>query len=61
MPQETPVHLRDDEMRAGASGFAQRRSWVFWAWWYGAGPAISGACRPGSPAFLGRARSSASP
>ena len=54
MPQETPVHLRDDEMRAGASGFAQRRSWVFWAWWYGAVPAISGAVQAGLAGILGQ-------
>jgi hypothetical protein len=54
MPQETPVHLRDDEERARAFGFAQRRSWVFWAWWYGAVLAISGAVQAGLAGILGQ-------
>lgn len=34
---ETPAHER-----ALAFGYGQRRSWLFWAWWYGAVLAITG-------------------
>lgn len=31
------------EERALELGYAQRRSWIFWAWWYGVALAITGA------------------
>ena len=40
--------------RATAFGFAQRRSWVFWAWWYPAVLALAGAVHAGLATALGQ-------
>ena len=40
--------------RAQAFGYAQRRIWVFFAWWYGAVIAIPGAVDAGLSGFLGQ-------
>jgi hypothetical protein len=40
--------------RAPAFGFAQRRSWVFWAWWYPAVLAMAGAVHAGLATVLGQ-------
>lgn len=40
--------------RAPAFGFAQRRSWVFWAWWYPAVLAMAGAVNAGLATVIGR-------
>jgi hypothetical protein len=40
--------------RAPAFGYAQRRTWVFFAWWYGAVIAIPGAVDVGFSGLLGQ-------
>ncbi|MDQ0664284.1 hypothetical protein QFZ35_002782 [Arthrobacter ulcerisalmonis] len=40
--------------RALAFGYAQRRSWVFFAWWYGAVIALPGAVDAGLSGLLGQ-------
>lgn len=40
--------------RAQAFGYAQRRTWVFFAWWYGMVIAIPGAVGAGPCGLLGR-------
>ena len=40
--------------RAMAFGYAQRRSWIFWAWWYGVVLAITGAAEAGLSILLGQ-------
>lgn len=53
MPPEPPDHQHNHGARARAFGFAQRRAWVFWAWWYGATMAIAGAVMAGLARLVG--------
>ena len=46
--------LEGTDPRARAFGYAQRRIWVFWAWWYGAVHFITGAADGTLSAILGQ-------
>ncbi len=41
------------ESRAQALGYAQRRSWIFYAWWYPAVLAIAGTAQAGTSLLVG--------
>lgn len=53
-PVSTTATATTTDPRAPAFGFAQRRSWVFWAWWYPAVLAIAGAVHAGLATVLGQ-------
>lgn len=44
----------DADQRARAFGYGQRRSWIFWAWWYGVVMAITGSADAGFSALFGQ-------
>lgn len=46
--------VEDIDLRARAFGYGQRRSWVFWAWWYGMTLAITGWVDAGLSGLLGQ-------
>ncbi|WP_146069263.1 hypothetical protein [Arthrobacter sp. ZGTC412] len=51
---DTAATMAATDPRAQAFGYAQRRSWVFVAWWYGATLAIPGAVDAGLSGLLGQ-------